>query len=112
MRLDSEPLEAPAQAAKPATPSRTVHGQRSDTRTQAKPALRKPFFRRPKTCPLSGANAPRIDYKDPKLLARFMSETGKILPSKTTAVCAKKQRELAVAIKNARFLGLLPYHER
>src|SRR5262249_33230946 len=70
---------------------------------------RRPFFRRRKTCPFSGANAPKIDYKDVKLLQRYVSERGKIVPSRITAVSAKKQRELARAIKRARFLGLLPY---
>jgi small subunit ribosomal protein S18 len=72
-------------------------------------APRRPFFRRRKTCPFSGESAPRIDYKDVKLLQRFVSERGKIVPSRITAVSAKKQRELAQAIKRARFLGLLPY---
>lgn len=70
---------------------------------------RRPFFRRRKTCPFSGTSAPKIDYKDVKLLQRYVSERGKIVPSRITAVSAKKQRELAVAIKRARFLGLLPY---
>jgi small subunit ribosomal protein S18 len=70
---------------------------------------RRPFFRRRKTCPFSGANAPKIDYKDVRLLQRYVSERGKIVPSRITAVSAKKQRELARAIKRARFLGLLPY---
>ncbi len=70
---------------------------------------RRPFFRRRKSCPFTGDNAPKIDYKDVKLLLRFVSERGKIVPSRITAVSAKKQRELAQAIKRARFLGLLPY---
>jgi small subunit ribosomal protein S18 len=70
---------------------------------------RRPFFRRRKTCPFSGPNAPQIDYKDVKLLGRFISERGKIVPSRITAVSTKKQRELAQAIKRARFLALLPY---
>ncbi len=70
---------------------------------------RRPFFRRRKTCPFSGDNSPKIDYKDTRLLQRFISERGKIVPSRITAVSAKKQRELARAIKRARFLGLLPY---
>ncbi len=70
---------------------------------------RRPFFRRKKSCPFAGPNAPAIDYKDVKLLQRFMSERGKIVPSRITAVSTKKQRELARAIKRARFLGLLPY---
>jgi small subunit ribosomal protein S18 len=71
--------------------------------------VRRPFHRRRKTCPFSGDNAPQIDYKDVKLLQRFVSERGKIVPSRITAVSAKKQRELATAIKRARFLGLMPY---
>ena len=70
---------------------------------------RRPFFRRRKTCPFSGDNAPKIDYKDTKLLGRFVSERGKIVPSRITAVSTKKQRELARAVKRARFLALLPY---
>ena len=70
---------------------------------------RRPFFRRRKTCPFTGPNAPKIDYKDVKLLQRFISERGKIVPSRITAVSTKKQRELAQAIKRARFLALLPY---
>jgi small subunit ribosomal protein S18 len=70
---------------------------------------RRPFFRRRKSCPFSRKDAPKIDFKDVKLLQRFVSERGKIVPSRITAVSAKKQRELAKAIKRARFLGLLPY---
>mgnify|MGYP001269009575 CR=1 FL=1 len=70
---------------------------------------RRPFFRRRKSCPFSSAGAPAIDYKDVKLLQRFVSERGKIVPSRITAVSAPKQRELARAIKRARFLALLPY---
>jgi small subunit ribosomal protein S18 len=70
---------------------------------------RRPFFRRRKSCPFTGPNAPKIDFKDLRLLQRFISERGKIVPSRITAVSTKKQRELAQAIKRARFLGLLPY---
>ncbi|MCW0183404.1 30S ribosomal protein S18 [Zavarzinia aquatilis] len=72
-------------------------------------AARRPFFRRRKSCPFSGPNAPKIDYMDVKLLQRFISERGKIVPSRITAVSAKKQRELAQAVKRARHLALLPY---
>jgi small subunit ribosomal protein S18 len=71
--------------------------------------VRRPFHRRRKTCPFSGENAPKIDYKDARLLGRYMSERGKIVPSRITAVSANKQRELARAIKRARFVALLPY---
>ncbi len=67
------------------------------------------FSKRKKTCPLSGKNAPAIDYKDTKLLKRFISERGKMMPRRITAVSAKKQRELARAIKRARSVALLPY---
>ena len=70
---------------------------------------RRPFFRRKKTDPFSGANAPKIDYKDVKLLQRYISERGKIVPSRITAVSNKNQRQLANAIKRARFMALLPY---
>lgn len=69
----------------------------------------KPFFRRRKSCPFSGKEAPKIDYKDVRLLQGFVSERGKIVPSRITAVSAKKQRELSKAIKRARQIGLLPY---
>jgi small subunit ribosomal protein S18 len=70
---------------------------------------RRPFGRRRKVCPFSGAESPKIDYKDVKLLQRYVSEKGKIVPARITAVSAKKQRELARAIKRARYLSLLPY---
>jgi len=70
---------------------------------------RRPFFRRRKSCPFTGANAQVIDYKDVRLLSKFISERGKIVPSRITAVSTKKQRELAKAIKRARNLALLPY---
>ncbi len=69
----------------------------------------RPFFRRRKSCPFSSKDAPRIDYKDVRLLQGFVSERGKIVPSRITAVSTKKQRELAKAIKRARQIGLLPY---
>jgi small subunit ribosomal protein S18 len=70
---------------------------------------RRPFFRRRKSCPFSGPKAIKIDYKDVRTLTRFISERGKMVPSRITAVSTKKQRELAKAIKRARFLALIPY---
>src|SRR5581483_7849400 len=67
------------------------------------------FFRRRKSCPFSGKDAPKIDYKDVRLLQGFVSERGKIVPSRITNLSSKKQRELARAIKRARHIGLLPY---
>ena len=60
-----------------------------------------------KNCPLSVKGAPKIDYKNIKLLKRYISENGKILPSRVTNVSQKKQRELAVSIKRARNLALI-----
>lgn len=73
------------------------------------PTVKKPFFRRKKTCPFTGPNAPGIDWKDTRTLGRFISERGKIIPSRITAVSAPKQRKLAKAIKQARYMALLPY---
>ncbi|PCI00728.1 MAG: 30S ribosomal protein S18 [Alphaproteobacteria bacterium] len=70
---------------------------------------RSTFFRRKKTCPFTGPNAPVIDWKDSKLLLRYISERGKIMPSRITYVSPKKQRELSKAIKRARFMALIPY---
>ncbi len=82
---------------------------RTDRTASAGAGVRRPFFKRRKTCPFSGANAPKIDYKDVRLLSRFISERGKIVPSRISAVSPKNQRKLAQAIKRARYLGLLPY---
>ena len=60
-----------------------------------------------KSCPLSVKGAPKIDYKNIKLLKRYVSENGKILPSRITNVSQKKQRELSLSIKRARNLALL-----
>jgi len=58
-------------------------------------------------CPLSGKNAPIVDYKNIKLLKRYVSESGRILPSRITSVSHKKQKELSQAIKRARLLSLI-----
>ena len=60
-----------------------------------------------KKCPLSGKGAPIVDYKNIKLLRRYVSENGKILPSRITSVSQKKQRDLSLSIKRARNLALL-----
>ena len=62
-----------------------------------------------KGSPFAHADAPKIDYKDIKLLQRFVSERGKIVPRRITAVTAGEQRQLAQAVKRARELALLPY---
>ncbi len=78
-------------------------------RTESQQNTKRPFFRRKKTCPFSGSNAMVIDWKDTRTLSKFLSERGKIVPSRITAVSQKKQRELAKAIKRARYMGLIPY---
>ena len=60
-----------------------------------------------KKCPLSGKGAPIVDYKNIKLLKRYVSENGKILPSRITSVSQKKQRDLSLSIKRARNLALI-----
>jgi len=71
----------------------------------------KPFFRRKKTCPFSGPEAIPIDFRDIKTLSKFISERGKIIPARISAVSAPKQRKLAQAIKRARILALISYVE-
>ena len=68
-----------------------------------------PFENRKKFCPFSQPGSPFIDYKDTKLLSRYISEKGKIVPSRITGVSRKKQKELSKAIKRARFLSLMSY---
>ena len=64
-------------------------------------------FKFKKKCQLSGKGAPKIDYKNIMLLKRYVTENGKILPSRITSVSQKKQRELSTSIKRARNLGLI-----
>ena len=71
--------------------------------------LNSPFDNRKKFCPFSQPGSPKIDYKDTKLLSRYITEKGKIIPSRITGVSRKKQKELARAIKRARFLSLMSY---
>mgnify|MGYP001294212966 CR=1 FL=1 len=68
-----------------------------------------PFEDKKKFCPFSQKNSPIIDYKDIKLLSRYITEKGKIVPSRITGVSKKKQKELSRAIKRARFLSLMSY---
>ena len=70
---------------------------------------KRPYNFKKRSCPLSSAGAPKVDYKNINLLKKFISERGKILPSRITSVSTKKQRGLSKAIKRARFLALLPY---
>lgn len=67
---------------------------------------KRPFFKRKKGCPLQGVD---VDYKNLAVLFKYISERGRILPSRITSISRKKQRELSIAIKRARILALLPY---
>lgn len=78
----------------------------------ARSGVKKAFFRRVKTCPFSGPKAQPIDYKNVRTLRRYISESGKMIPSRITAVSASKQRKLSQAIKRARYLALMPYTEQ
>ena len=71
-----------------------------------------PFEERKKFCPFSQKNSPTIDYKDIVLLSRYISEKGKMTPSRITNVSNKKQKELSKAVKRARFLGLMSYTQK
>ena len=67
-------------------------------------------MRRPqKSCPFCESRERFIDYNDDRTLGRFLTDTGKILPSRLSGVCARHQRQLAVSIKRARYLALIPY---
>jgi small subunit ribosomal protein S18 len=67
-------------------------------------------MRRPqKSCPFCESRVHFIDYKDDRSLGRFLTDTGKILPSRLSGVCARHQRQLAISIKRARYLALIPY---
>ena len=69
--------------------------------------FQRPDIRFNRTCPLSVKDAPSIDYKNIKLLRKYISDTGKILPSRITSVSQGKQRKLSSAIKKAKILGLV-----
>ena len=69
--------------------------------------FQKPDMKLLRACPLSGKNAPKVDYKNIKLLKRYISDSGRILPSRVTSVSLGKQKELSRSIKRARLLALL-----
>ena len=78
-------------------------------RTKKEEKSNSPFEQKKKFCPFSQVGSPEIDYKDIRLLSRYLTEKGKIIPSRITGVSRKKQNELAKAIKRARFLSLISY---
>ena len=78
-----------------------------DSRYSKLSLFQKPDVKYFKPCPLSGKDAPVIDYKNIKLLKKYLSDSGRILPSRITSVSQKKQRELSQAIKRARLISLI-----
>ena len=82
------------------------HNRKKNYREERKVSA---FEERKRFCPFSQINSPSIDYKDTKLLTRYISEKGKIIPSRITNIARIKQKELSTAIKRARFLSLLSY---
>ncbi len=98
---------APAPAAAPAQSQ-----ERRPYRSGPRPEKRGPggkFAPRPKVCQFCVEKTKKIDYKAPEQLRRFVSDRGKIRPRRQTGTCARHQRHLAVAIKRARHLALLPF---
>ena len=81
--------------------------QKQDLKTD-----KRPYNFKKKSCPLSIPGAPKVDYKNVRLLKKFISEKGKMLPSRITSVSTKKQKELSKAVKRARFLALLQYKKK
>ena len=79
----------------------------NDTKYSKLSLFQKPDIKFFKPCPLSGKDAPVIDYKNIKLLKKYISESGRILPSRVTSVSLKKQREVSKSIKRARLLALI-----
>ena len=69
------------------------------------------FFRRKKFCRFTAEGVAEIDYKDLNLLRQYITETGKIVPSRITGTKASYQRQLSIAVQHARFLSLLPYSD-
>ena len=85
-----------------------INKKRSSQNNFAKLSIFQPQkYKFKKKCPLSGKGAPVVDYKNIKLLRKYVTENGKIMPSRITSVCQKKQRELSLSIKRARNLALI-----
>jgi len=87
--------------------SKKTKNRSKNTKTSKLILFQKPDLKFNKPCPLSGKNAPIINYKDIKLLKKYLSESGRILPSRVTSVSLKKQKELSREIKKARLLALI-----
>ena len=86
---------------------RKINKNKKNSKYSKLSLFQKPDMKFLKSCPLSGKNAPVIDYKNIKLLKRYTSDTGRILPSRITSVSLKKQKILSKSIKRSRLLGLI-----
>lgn len=109
----------PAPAASEGAPSSERSGERSGERRPPRPGGRegggpggRKFFRRKKVCKFCTEKIEAINYKDVRLLAQFVAESGKIVPRRLTGVCTPHQRRLSTAIKQARNIALLPFAGR
>ena len=87
--------------------NKKIKKKSKDSRYSKLSLFQKPDMKFFKPCPLSGKNAPIIDYKNIKLLRKYISESGRILPSRVTSVSLKKQKEVTKSIKQARILALI-----
>ena len=83
------------------------NNRKKDSRHSSLALFQKPEIKFYKECPLSGKDAPVVDYKNIKLLKKYISESRRILPSRITSVSTKKQKELSKSIKRARLLALI-----
>ena len=84
-------------------------GSKGKGKDKGKERSNRPLFRRRKFCRFTAEGIKEIDYKDLELLKQYITETGKIVPSRITGTSARYQRQLALAVKRARYLALLPY---
>ena len=96
-------------AAEPSSPANRSGEPTGDGGARPTAGFRRPFLRRRKVCLFCADKTVAIDYKDPKLLLRFITERGKMVPSRITGVCAPHQRHLSKAIKRSRNIALLPH---
>ena len=86
---------------------KNIRGKKRNYKQSKLSLFQKSDIKFSKICPLSGKDAPAVDYKNIKLLKKYVSESGRILPSRVTSVSLKKQRELSNSIKRARLLALI-----
>lgn len=105
---EQAPVEKPERAERQDRGERPARGERPE-RGQRGGGDRKRFVSRPKFCQFCTDKNLRIDYKNIELMGRYINETGKIRPRRQTGACAKHQREVATAIKNARHIALIPF---